>query len=230
MDPATKRRVVDAWSLACAPSLEALQVRGEAASLKTLSMVVKNVHEKGAGDAGAKYRSLKLSNAKVAAAIGAKPAAMTLLAGLGFAKTADGALAIGADFDAPLIDFATQQLLAAAAAAPPAAPGGAGANAGAGMGAGAGAGVGEKREAAATAPSAGALEKMSMKQRARHETEQRARQARAAEEAQRKELLRKLAADKKARSADGWSASVVDKSDGKAMETFRGKFGEEPAG
>ena len=221
MDPTTKRRVVDAWSLACAPSLEALQARGATASLKTLSMVVKNVHEKGAGEAGAKYRSLKLSNAKVAAAIGAKPAAMALLAGLGFtvsAKPTD-ALVIGADFDAPLIGFAAQQLIAAAAAAPPAAPGGAGA------------GAGGKREAASMAvPSAGALEKMSMKQRARHETEQRERQARAAVEAQRQELLRKLAADKKARAAEGWSASVVDKSDGKAMETFRGKFGEEPAG
>ena len=222
---AERRRVLDSWGAVCGESLESLQAIGAFASIKTLSLVVKNVVAKGGGVDGAKYRTLRKSNAKVAATVGAYPAAVALLMGLGFAE-ADGELVLGADFDAPLLAFAAQQLAAAAAAcAESAGASGTKASAPARI---------NPTAAASAAPSAADLAKMSMKQKARYEQEQRQKRERADVAAEKAELLQRLEMDKKARKAEGWSAtgggSGVHKSGGKAIGTFRERFGEEPGG
>lgn len=219
------RRVAEAWGDMCAAPLEALQARGAAASIRTLAVIANNVAEKGAGDAGAKYRTLKLANAKVAAAIGAEPAAMALLAGLGFVE-AGGTLVIGADFDAPLLRFAAERLRAAAAAFAAPAPVPAMRAAQAAPAAPAAARTGGAGRAAAG--------KLSLKQRARLEAAARAKRERAQSARERAELLRRLAIDKRARKTEGWSASSgggVDKGGGgNDVRGFRERFGEDRGG
>lgn len=106
---APEDRAKEAWGALCADALEALTNGRARGSIKTLSVIAKNVVEKGAGDAGAKYRSLKRSNVKVAEHICAQPAAVALLAGLGFIEQGDK-LTLAPDYDAPLLRFAVEQL------------------------------------------------------------------------------------------------------------------------